>query len=142
MILKRCPSCRGVADVERSPRCFACGVEIATAAPVLKRKRPPKALRIVAKDKKWSKVLLVICALVGGLATLAVIASDADPIPRILLGILFFGGIVLGIQSMRGRDTGTLGHVVLRLFAFAGMLVFGIIGLFLLLAIACAVGGL
>ena len=142
MILKRCPSCRGVADVERSPRCFACGAEIAGGAPALKRKRPPKVLRMVGKDKKRSTILLILFAVVGGLGVLGVLFSDVDPVPRVGLGIVFLAGIVLGIRAILGRETGTLSYVVLRLFACFGVLIFGVIGLVLLLFIACAVGAL
>jgi len=142
LILKRCPSCRGIADVERGPRCFACGAEIAAAAPALKRKRPPKALRVVGKDKKRTTVLLFIFAVVGGLGVLGVLASDVDPVLRVGLGIVFLAGVVLGIRSLLGHETGTLSHVVLRLFAFFGMLIFGVVGLVLLLFIACAVGSI
>jgi hypothetical protein len=142
LILKRCPSCRGICDVERNARCFACGDEIPGQAPALKRKRPPRALRVVVKDKKRSAWLLVTFALLGGLGVLGVIASDADPVLRIGLGVLFLAGVGLGFRAMLGRETGTLSHVALRLFAVVGMLIFAVIGLVLLLWIACAVGAL
>jgi hypothetical protein len=144
LILKRCPSCRGVCDVERSPRCFSCGAEIAGAVPALTRKRPPKVLRLFKKNKSQSTALLITFAVFGGLGVLGVIASDADPVLRIGLGVLFLTGVVLGIRAMMGREAGTLSHAVLRLFAMAGVLVLGgtalLVGLLLLVSIACAIG--
>jgi len=146
LILKRCPSCRGVCDVERSSRCFSCGAEISGAVPALQGKRPPKVLRLFKKNKNQSTALLATFAIFGGLGVLAVIASDADRVLRIGLGVLFLTGVVLGFRAMMGREAGTLSHAVLRLFAMLGILVLGgtalLVGLLLLLFIACAVGSL
>jgi hypothetical protein len=146
LILKRCPSCRGVCDVERGGRCFACGAPISPEAPALKRKRPPKAYRIVAKDKKMSTGLLVTFAIVGGLGVLGIIASEkSDPVLRVVLGVPFFAAVVLGFRALLRKDAGTLSQGVLRLFAFFGILIVGgialVAGLLLLLFIACTFKG-
>lgn len=145
MILKRCPSCRGVADVERLSYCFACGADIPAESPVLGSGRLPGALRVALKDKKTSNGLLVGFALPGGLGVLGVLFSHTNPVLRFGLGILFLAAIAVGLRALLGFRPGTWSRALLSVFAFIGMLFLGgaaiVAGLFLLLCIACAVGG-
>jgi hypothetical protein len=143
MILKRCPSCRGFCDVERGVRCFACGAVLSDNLPTLTR-RPPPALRRAQTDKKSSVTLLTFLAVFGILGVaLLVIPPALDPLPRAGLGA--FVVIALGLGSFaRSTPAGSASRIVSKgmftLLACVGGLVAMIIGLFLLLLLACSVG--
>ena len=144
MILKRCPSCQGVADVERLSSCFACGANIPAESPVLKSGPVSRALRVALQDKKTATGLLIGFALPGGLSVLGVLFSHTYPVLRFGLGILFLAAVVLGVRAMLGYPQGTWTRALLSVFVLFGILLLGAAaiaaGLFLLLCIACATG--
>ena len=145
MILKRCPSCRGFCDVERGPRCFACGSILSDTLPKLTR-RPPLSLRTAQKDKKSSTALLSSLAVIGSIGVaLLVIPPALDPLPRFGLAAFLVVALVLGgfaRSSPAGSGVREISKLMFYLLAFFGVLIALIVGLVMLLFLACTMGAI
>ena len=142
MILKRCPSCRGFCDVEVSPRCFACGAVLSGDLPKLTR-RPPPALRAARKDAKTSSFLLSFFGVLGTIGAVLLVITPMDGLPRFGIAAFLLVALILGVLSKAGAPgsaTSVISKGMFKLLALFGMFIALLIGLFLLLLFACAVG--